>query len=613
MNDSPNITGIEGRLAIALRQFLALPGIEKRFERSQFSAQFDRPQFSIQFERISKDMAYREREWLTAVPSLQNLRDWIDTQWDTARQSLPPAGTVSTVDKWGDQSEVQIDSMTAACKLLLAAALYGSETVGKYAMEFSVHGMIEVRSFFLLRGLSVLNAKPLDDYCTLTPYGGVLEKVKAITAARHLAEDLYWPPESAADICVLEVRSFERRGSAVDDVERRVSRLLLCGPETLTLILGLVWGSGIHIFRSLRYVASPVAATLPFFRTMSIGGMYVNQTLIPFPGFKPPSPSRRPVNEVELMELTSKYADLSDQERRMLNLAMRRLRDSTKRTELEDKVVDLSIALEALFSGGRKNIRETVSCRGSWYFSDSLLERMEVSKLLKKFYDDRSYIVHGNISKRLAKKRKREQNRRVLLAKVDNVVRTSLKAMISQGIPQDWEDSSDQGAIRFDPPRAATEIPSVKSDSLSWTVAEQEKIDQALEAIWRPTIDNAPAPSPNAGSLCYPAVNRAQIQKLKRQGVCYIIIAPALLYMAHPKWLERAMEPLDDQTRYYCERDVDKHLQKWRKAVGNKKVFVFDLPLEDASKYLPKYFDYWRKLVSGESVANALNPQVRNA
>ena len=613
MNDTPQLTSIEGRLAIALRQFLALPRIERRFERSLFSAQFERPRFSVQFERISKDMANREREWLTAVPSLQNLRDWVDTHWDTERRTLPPAGMVSTGDKWGDQREVQIDSTTAACKLLLAAALYGSETVGKYAMEFSVHGMIEVRSFFLLRGLSVLNAKPLDDYCTLTPYGGVLEKVKAITTARHLAEDLYWPPESAEDICVLEVRSFERRGSAVDEVERRVSRLLLCGPETLTLILGLVWGSGFHIFRSLHYVAGSIAATLPFFRLMSNGGMYVNQTLLPLPGFKPPSPSRRPVNEVELMELTSKYADLSEHERRVLNLAMRRLRDSTKRTELEDKVVDLGIALEALFSGGREKIRETVSRRGSWYFSDSLLERMQVSKLLKKFYDDRSYIVHGKISKSLAKKRIREQNRRGLLDKTDNVVRTSLKTMISEGIPQDWKNSRDQGSMRHDPPRAATEIPSVKSDSLSWTVAEQDKIDKALEAVWRPTIDGAPVPSPNAGSLCYTAVKRAQIQQLKRQGVYYIVIAPALLYMAHPRWLERAKEPLDDHTRYYCERDVDRHLQKWREAVGEKKVFVFDLPLEDATKYLPKHFDYWRNLVSGESIANSLNPQARNA
>ena len=70
--------------------------------------------------------------------------------------------------------------------------------------------------------------------------------------------------------------------------------------------------------------------------------------------------------------------------------------------------------------------------------------------------------------------------------------------------------------------------------------------------------------------------------------------------MAHPKWIERTDEPLDDHTRHYCERDVDRRLQGWGKAASEKEVYQFELPLEDATMYLPKHFDFWRTLASGE-------------
>ena len=144
------------------------------------------------------------------------------------------------------------------------------------------------------------------------------------------------------------------------------------------------------------------------------------------------------------------------------------------------------------------------------------------------------------------------------------------------------------------------EIPSVKSDSLSWSLKEQKEIDQALKAVWKPTIDKAPAPPPDANSVCYEGINRKQIEQYKQQGIYYIIRIPALLYMAHPKWLEKAKEPLDDHTRYYCERDVERHMRCWQKAASEKKLHQFVLLLEDATMYLPKHFDFWRKLLPEE-------------
>ena len=590
MNDTPGLDSIDERLTRALRQFAALPGSER------FTGV---PPGGRTLESAVENLCGRKNEWMASVPAFRDVRNWVEVHWETERQTHPPAGTVSTGDKQGNQGEVPLDASTAACKMLLAAARHGAETVVKYAKEFAGHGMIEVRSFYLLKGRPVSNAKPLDDYCTLLPYREALQKVTVAPSARDLEVDDYWPPDSIDGVCVLEARSFERRGIRANEFQRHASGLLRCGPETLALILGLVWGTGFRMFGSWHDVTERVAATLPFFYTTLGKSASIQRSLFTVLGFGQRL-TNRPLNDRELAELTAKYATLPEKTQRAMNLSLRRLRDSTERIELEDKAIDLSIVLEALFSKGPECIRATVSSRGSWYFSDSPLEREQINALLKNFYDDRSYIVHGNISKTPQRQRQRYENRAALISDVENVVRASLKTMISDGPPGNWEDSKDSKSIRRDPPRAEVDIPSVKSDSLSWSLKEQKEIDRALEAVWKPTVDNAPAPPPDANPIAYAGVQREQIERYKQQGIYYIIRIPALLYMAHPKWLERADEPLDDHTRYYCERDVERHFERWRKAVHEKKVHQFELQLEDAAMYLPKRFDFWRNLVSGE-------------
>ncbi len=591
MKHTPSRDSIEERLSRALRQFVALPGVGEQI--------IGTPLSSGQLERAVKNILDRKSEWLAAVPASRDVQHWVEVHWDTERQTQPPVSTVSDGDRWGPQGEAQLDALTATCKLLLAAAGHGVETVAKYALEFATHGMIEARSFYLLKGVSVSNAKPVDKYCTLLPYQEGLQKVNAERSARHLTEDLYWPPETAEDVCALEVKSFERRGVVVNEFERRVSPLLQCGLETLAFILGLVWGTGFRVFGNWHGVAAPAAATLPFLHTTSSSSAGSQQVLLTLPGLRWPS-TNRPLNNAELVELIGKYAALSEQTQRKLNLALRRLRDSVERQEFEDKVIDVCIALEALFmeEGEGHDHKKIASRRGSWYFADSHPEREQLRILLKEFYDYRNSIVHGNTLNILTPEEK--ELRAAQLADIENVVRASLKTMISEGRPQDWEDSKDLKSIRHDPPRAETEIPSVKSDSLSWTMAEQYEIDQALETVWKPTVDNAPAPPPDASTVIHQGIDRQQIEQYEQQSTYYIIRIPVLLYMAHPKWIERAEEPLDDHTRYYCEKDVERHMRRWQEAANEKKIHQFELPLEDATMYLPKHFDFWRTFLPEE-------------
>ena len=534
-------------------------------------------------------------DWLAAVPSLRDVQSWVQIHWNADRQIRPPGGTIPIGMPFGQQGERQLDDPSAAFKLLLAAWSYGAETVARVAMEFAAHGMIETRRIFLLKGMSMGEALELDDYCTLLPYGEAVKKADADFMSGPSRMDTLWPPETVDDTCALEVRGFERRGDTGDDLELHASPLIQCMYDTLLLILGLVWGKGFRIFGSFDGITELIAAMLPFLHASPSGGGSATRTAFVFQGWKG-NATTRPLAVTEVAELVNSYARLPVQARNRLDLALRRLRDSCEKIEVEDRVIDMSIALEALFMEGELwNQKNTVSRRASWHFADSHAERERTRDSIKKFYDYRSAIIHGNVPEELTPEH--SLLRDAQLVHVDDVIRASLKAMVSEGRPQNWDESKDPKRIRHDPPRAESDIPSVKSDSLSWSVEEQKEIDRILEAVWRPTIDNAPDPPPDATPHHHHGVNRDQVEQYRREGIYYIIRIPVVLYMAHPKWLERAVESLDDHTRYYCERDVKHHMELWQRAADEKKTIQFTLELEPPEFYLPRNFKFWRELL----------------
>ena len=597
MSHAPHLDTVNELLSRVLRRLEALEGIRE--------GEADAPQGYREFKNQIASMRDKRNRLFTAVPALSDLQNWVEIHWDPERQTQPPADTVSTGDKWGNQGEAQLDALSATFKLILAAWGHGAETVAQYATEFAAHGMIEVRSIFLLKGVDLQEAQSLDNYCTLLPYRQALERVTTASPfPRYSVEDLEWPPATVGGVCALESRGFERRGTVANEFERRASRLLRCGPETLALMLDLVCGHGLRPFGSWHFVPNPLAATLPFFYTTAMGGSGSARVMLPVQGWKGPNATSRPLAIKEVAELMDSYAMLPAQSRTRLDLTLRRLRDSGERSMVEDRAIDVCIALEALFMEKDEgwNQKKLISRRGSWYFADSIPEREQTRDMIKAFYDRRSDIVHGNAPEDLtpAEEDQRRMELVALLTDIDDVARASLKTMISEGRPLDWDDSKDFQSIRHNPPREDTQIPSVKSDSLSWSRKDQQEIDRALETVWKPTVKNAPVPNPDASPTCHRGVDREQIERFRQQGVYYIIRIPALLYMAHPKWLERAHEPLDAHTRYYCERDVKRHMERWQRAASEKRVYQFDLELEDATMYLPKYFVCWRELLSEE-------------
>lgn len=596
MENTPSLGSIETRLRRALPQFLDLSKISEQATATSLP--------SLELDRSVIRISRMRNDQLTKMPAFLEVQNWVEVNWNPDRTTQPPAATVTIENRWGQSGDTQLDALTATCKLLLAARSHGTEKVAKCAMEFAAHGMNEVRTFYLLKGKALSNEKSLDDYCTLLPYKEALQKANVVPAMQLSAVNPGWPPESAECVCVLETTSFERRGLGNDGFERRESRLLQCGPETLALILGLVWGTGFRVFGNWYDVEESVAATLPFFSHTASIGSGVWPILINLPDFMRKS-TERPLNREELADLIAKFARLPKKTQRVFDLAMRRLRDGSERIEIEDKVIDICIALEVLFVEGEQwKHKKIISRRGSWYFADSHHEREQYRTLLKRFYDDRSDIVHGKFSENLTPNEEQQKRKQlsILTANIANLARASLKDMISEGRPQNWEDSTDPTSIRHDPPRAETDIPSVKSESLSWSIAEQKMIDQALEAVWMPEVERAPQRPHDAVSVVYHGVDAEKVKRCRQQGIHYVIMVPIRLYMAHPKWPKRDGDPIDERIMYYCEKDVERHLNRWRMAASKKRIHQFTVSLDEPSMYLPDRYDKWRKFLKQRGV-----------
>ena len=156
-----------------------------------------------------KQLVETVRSRVVGAPAFQDLQSWAEIHWGMNRELSLPPGTVQSSPPLQQFVETQIDGSTAACKLLLAAVEHGVEAVSRHALEFSKHGAVESYQVFFLRGLSITSARPLDDYCTLLPYGEALRKVQPDD--HPVAEfRINWPPEDTANICALGVRYFER-------------------------------------------------------------------------------------------------------------------------------------------------------------------------------------------------------------------------------------------------------------------------------------------------------------------------------------------------------------------------------------------------------------------
>lgn len=104
------------------------------------------------------------------------------------------------------------------------------------------------------------------------------------------------------------------------------------------------------------------------------------------------------LREHELEELKAIYRLVATETAHFpdpLALALSRFHDYFSRTNEADGLLDLVIALEALFSGGGQEISYGLSLRCSYFLEADFQKRKQIFDRLRDIYDVRSFIVHG--------------------------------------------------------------------------------------------------------------------------------------------------------------------------------------------------------------------------
>ena len=111
-----------------------------------------------------------------------------------------------------------------------------------------------------------------------------------------------------------------------------------------------------------------------------------------------------------------------------------------------NEVNDLVIALEGITSKGGDSIRQSVALRTALLIGDTLVEKTEIEKQVKDFYNYRSQIVHGGTKPELSDKQHskffmsveefRHTVRRVICKSITIVNKHSLQLKSIKGIPE---------------------------------------------------------------------------------------------------------------------------------------------------------------------------------
>ena len=123
-----------------------------------------------------------------------------------------------------------------------------------------------------------------------------------------------------------------------------------------------------------------------------------------------------------LIEFIDEFWDVLDNIARNLRIAMARFSSSYEKPDLADRLIDLVIALEALF-GDRDPSSTTykVAMRGAGWLHATGSERQAAFRTIKKFYGYRSRVVHGNLGRDLTDHRVNE---------LDDSVRSGLRKFL---------------------------------------------------------------------------------------------------------------------------------------------------------------------------------------
>ena len=138
-------------------------------------------------------------------------------------------------------------------------------------------------------------------------------------------------------------------------------------------------------------------------------------------------------------------------ERETLALAIARLSTSLSRRSswaipnlaVDDRVLDVSIALEILYSLDSLEITHKLSTRAGWYLGIGADDRLRIRKLVTDFYGLRSDVIHGGRGRKKARKRISGNLKRELQGEAYGIARATVLEHLKRGcMPDDrqWNE-----------------------------------------------------------------------------------------------------------------------------------------------------------------------------
>lgn len=134
-------------------------------------------------------------------------------------------------------------------------------------------------------------------------------------------------------------------------------------------------------------------------------------------------------SSVDICALRTQNAGSDDSR---LNLAIRRWANSVGRPGAADKLIELRIALEALYARkGERSLAEGIALRGAWHLGRTFAERVDYRDLLRKAYADASNVIHAGEPKHVPRDKS-------LVERGQEACRQGILQILRSGIPE-WD------------------------------------------------------------------------------------------------------------------------------------------------------------------------------
>jgi hypothetical protein len=277
---------------------------------------------------------------------------------------------------------------------LWCANQYGSENAQKHLDSFLDSEEISANNTLWVLGLEVDQPIVLRDGYTLQPINRMPDSryKESFLQARFK----FSVPQIPAPACAI-TKACRVQKAWDEDLPQfssgswqefvKVSRRL----HDIAFILNTLNGISCLPYYSTSYV-DPTTPLGPF--GGSGGGMLVSDVLT-HELTKLPSESSALIDNVLM-----KYDKLNHSEKTRIERILNRLSQAKRRTQIEDKILDLGIALEMLLlqdNSNREQLSLSFRLRGSWLMGQSPEDRHEKYRQLRDIYEYRSHVAHGGV------------------------------------------------------------------------------------------------------------------------------------------------------------------------------------------------------------------------